>query len=332
MEKVLIIGGGSFLGAHLTRQLLAAGKAVRVFGRRDYPALRAWGAEAVRGDVTDAGAVQAAVAGMDAVCHLAAKVGISGRAAEYRAVNVGGVRNVVAACLAAGVGRLLYTSTPSVVFRRGDIAGGDETLPYADKFLTAYAATKAEAERLVLAANGPRLATCALRPHLIWGPGDANLIPRIARKARAGRLFQVGDGRNLVSVSYVENVADAHAAALARLAPGAACAGKAYFVNEPEPVNCWEFVGRVLEVLGLPPIRRRLPWEIAYAAGAVLETAGRWLRPGWEPPVTRFLALQLSRSHWFRPDAAMRDLGWAPKVDIDEGLRRLAADFAGKLW
>lgn len=328
MEKILVIGGGGFLGRHVVRRLLAGGREVRVFGRHVYPALQALGVECVVGDLEDTEALRRACDGCAAVCHMAAKVGISGRFTEYFRTNVSGTRNVLDACLAAGVPRLVYTSTPSVVFGRGDLAGGDESLPYPPRFLTAYAATKARAEQMVLRANSPELATCALRPHLIWGPGDTNLIPRICQKARAGRLVRIGDGKNLVSVSYVENTAAAHLAALEHLRPGAACAGKAYFINEPEPVNCWDFLGRILQTLDLPPIRRRIPALPAYALGAVVEAAGRLFRPGWEPPVTRFLALQLSKSHWFSPAAAMRDLEWKPEISIDDGLRRLKADMA----
>ena len=323
MAKILIIGGGGFLGRHLARKLLTDGETVRIFGRRDYPDLRIAGCETVRGEITDAAAVRAAVCGVDAVCHMAAKVGISGRPAEYFRTNVLGTENVIAACRAANVGKLLYTSTPSVVFGRDDIINGDESLPYATNFLTDYAATKAQAEQKVLAANSPELSTCALRPHLIWGPEDTNLIPRIIKKARAGRLCQIGEGKNLVSVSYVENTADAHIAALKNLTPGGVCAGKAYFINEPEPVNCWEFLRKILKTLELPEISHRIPAKLAYALGGIAETAGRIFCPRREPPVTRFLVLQLSKSHYFTPAAAMRDFGWTPAVSIDEGLTRL---------
>lgn len=323
--KALVTGGGGFLGRHIVSRLRARGDAVRVLGRRDYPDLAAAGVECVRGDVADAAAVAAACAGVDAAFHVASLAGVWGKRENYFNANVAGTKNLLQACAAQGVGRLVYTSTPSVVYGREPICGGDESLPYPEKYLTHYAATKAEAERLVLAADRAGLRTCALRPHLIWGPGDTNLVPRIADRARSGRLARIGRGDNLISVTYVENAAEAHLAACDRLRPGSPVCGQAYFINEKEPVNCWEFIGSILATLGLPPARRAVGARAAYAAGAACEAVYALLGREAEPPLTRFVALQLSTSHWFKIDRAERELGWTPAVTVAEGLRRMAA-------
>ncbi len=327
--KALVTGAGGFLGGAVVDQLLAAGDAVTAFQRGDYPALAARGVHVVRGDVADAEAIAAAVRGHDVVFHVAAKAGAWGELADYRRANVTGTANVIAACRAAGVGKLVYTSSPSVVFHGGDMAGVDESVPYPAHHDAPYPATKAEAERLVLAADGPDLATVALRPHLIWGPGDPHFVPRLVARQRAGRLRRVGSGENLVDATYVDNAAQAHLMAAARLAPGAACAGKAYFIGNDEPIAAWTLVDHFLAAAGLPPVAGAMPAEVAYAAGWVLEGVhGLFKLPG-EPLMTRWVARELATTHWFDLGAARRDLGYAPAVSTEEGLRRLRAALQG---
>ncbi len=323
--KALVTGGGGFLGHAIVQQLRGRGDAVRSFSRQRYPALDALGVEQAAGDLADADAVAVAVAGCDVVFHVAAKAGVWGPAAEYERANVLGTRHVLAACRRHGVRRLVFTSSPSVVGAGHDIRGGDESLPYPRHYLAHYPRTKAQAEREILAANGTDLATVALRPHLIWGPGDHHLIPRLLARARAGQLRQVGDGSNRVDVTYIGNAAAAHLLAADRLAPGATAGGRAYFISDGEPVLLWPFINRVLAEAGLPPVRRRIPAAVAYAAGAVLEAVYGLLRRPDEPRMTRFLARQLSTSHWFDISAARRDLGYEPAVSTEEGLRRLGA-------
>ncbi len=326
--KALVTGGGGFLGRWIVRKLLARGDAVRVLGRREYPDLAAQGVETVQADVSDADAVAAACAGVDAVFHVASKIGMWGRRSEFFQTNVVGTENVLRGCREHGVTRLVYTSTPSVVYGREPIEGGDESLPYPEKHLAVYPETKAIAERMVIEANGEGgLLTCSLRPHLIWGPGDTNLIPRMKARARAGRLAVVGDGTNKVGVVYVENAADAHLLACDRLVEGSPVAGQCYFITEPEPVNCWEFIGRLLEGLGCPPVTRRVSLKTAYRLGAAFEALYRVFGVSKEPPMTRFLALQLATSHWFDTSKARRELGWECAVSIEEGLRRTFAHF-----
>lgn len=325
--RALITGGGGFLGRHVVDQLLARGDTVRVLGRRAYPDLVGVGVECIQADLADAGAVAQACEGMDAVFHIAAKAGIWGRKSEYVAANVTGTRHVLEGCRAAGVSRLVYTSTPSVIYGRHPIEGENESKPYPGTFLTHYAQTKAEAEKMILSANSPDLRTCALRPHLIWGPGDTNLLPRIVARARARRLRRIGEGVNRVSVCYVENGAAAHLAACDHLSEGGSACGQAYFINEKEPVNCWDFIERLLETVGAPKIRGAVSQKAAYGVGACLEALYTVFGITSEPPMTRFLALQLSTSHWFHIGKARRDLGWSPQISIEEGLRRTANSF-----
>jgi 2-alkyl-3-oxoalkanoate reductase len=325
--RALVTGGGGFLGLAVVRRLRARGDEVRSFSRGRYPVLEALGVEQHQGDLADAAAVGRAVAGCDVVVHAAAKAGVWGPSGDYHRVNVEGTRNVLAACKRYGVRRLVYTSTPSVVFTGRDLEGVDESVPYAGHFHAAYPKTKRIAEEEVLAHNGPDMATAALRPHLIWGPGDPHLIPRLLARARAGKLRIVGAGGNRVDPVYVDNAADAHVLAADRLAPGAPAAGRAFFISNGEPAVLWEFINRILAAAGLPPVKRRVPAGLAYAAGWFFETAHRALRLSGEPRITRFVARELATSHWFDLAAARRDLGYEPRVSTDEGLARLAEWF-----
>lgn len=327
--KALVTGGGGFLGSRLALALVARGDSVASYSRGTYPELEAQGVRCVRGDLTDRDAVRRAIRGSDVVFHVAAKAGIFGDAREYWRTNVEGSRNVLAACLAAKVKRLVFTSSPSVCFDGKDHVKAGNDLPHARSFLAAYPRTKAQAERIVLGANGTDgLATCVLRPHLIIGPGDPHLLPRIVARARAGKLAIVGDGRNEVSLTAVENAVEAHLCAADRLVPSAPHAGKPYFVAQKEPVVLWTWIGDLLERLGAPRPTRRVPLAAAYAAGAVLETWWRMRGLSTEPPMTRFLALELARSHSYDLGPAERDFGYAERVsmrDVTDGLARSGA-------
>ena len=323
--KALVTGAGGFLGGAIARSLLERGDAVRSFSRADYPALRDAGVDLHRGELSDPLAVSEAVKGCDIVYHVASKAGIWGKDQDYWLTNVEGTANVLAACLEHGVSRLVYTSTPSVVFNGRDMEGVDESVPYADHFLIAYPRTKAEAEQRVLAANGPNLATVALRPHLIWGPGDNHLIPRILARAGAGMLRRIGHVDKRVDSVYIDDAAQAHLLAGDRLSIGSHVAGKVYFITQGEPVPLWDLVNRILAAAQLAPVRRSIPAPIAYLAGLVLETVHSITGNANEPRMTRFLARELSTAHWFNIDAARRDLGYTPSISIDEGMSRLAA-------
>jgi nucleoside-diphosphate-sugar epimerase len=322
--KAMVTGGGGFLGGAIVRRLVERGDAVRSFARGDYASLRALGVETLRGDITDPVAVARAVDGCDVVFHVAALAGVWGRFEDFRRVNVEGTSHVLDACRKAGVARLVYTSSPSVVFNGRDMEGTDETAPYPDHFEAAYPQTKAEAERLVLEANGPELATVALRPHLIWGPGDNHLVPRILARARAGRLRRIGVENKRIDATYIDNAADAHVLAADRLGPGSPVAGKAYFIGQGEPIPLWDLVNRILAAAGLPPVTRSVPLPVAEAAARLFETTYRALGLTAEPPLTRFVVRELATAHWFDLTAARRDLGYVPLVSTEEGLDRLA--------
>ncbi len=322
--KALVTGGGGFLGLAIVRKLRARGDEVRSFSRSTYPALEELGVESVRGDLADESAVLEAVRGCDIVFHVAGKAGVWGPAESYYRTNVVGTDNVLNACAAASIDRLVYTSTPSVTFAGTDQIGVDESAPYPERYLNEYAHTKSIAERRVLARNGVDLATVALRPHLIWGPGDPHLVPRILERARSGRLRLLGDRPNAVDSVYVDNAADAHILAGDRLAPGSAIAGKAYFITQGEPMPLAELINRILAAGGLPSVERRISPGLAYFLGALMERVYGFLRIQHEPPMTRFVARQLSTAHWFDISAARRDLDYAPAVSLNEGMERLA--------
>jgi nucleoside-diphosphate-sugar epimerase len=325
--KVLVTGGAGFLGGGLCRGLLARGDTPISFQRRHSAALEALGVEQRLGDLADAGAVHRAFEGVDAVLHNAAKAGQWGSRDSYFSANVTGTDNVIAACRARGITRLVYTSTPSVTHSgRTPVEGGNETnSPYGDHFMAWYPASKKLAEQRLLAANGASIATVALRPRLIWGPGDTQLLPRLVDRALAGRLRFVGDGENRMDTTYVENAVDAHLRALDALQPGAACAGKPYFISNGEPLSAREIVNDLLRAADAPEVDATIPYALAYAAGAVLEGAWKLLRLAGEPPMTRFLAEQLSTPHWYDISAAARDFGYVPRIPVAEGLARTAA-------
>jgi nucleoside-diphosphate-sugar epimerase len=329
----LVTGGGGFLGGYIVEALLARGNRVRSFGRGDYLQLRAQGVEVVRGDIRDRDAVAAACRGIDCVFHAAAMPGISMRQKTYDEINRVGTHHVLAGCRAAGVGRLVYTSSPSIVFAGDDQCSVDESAPYGIDWLRAhrayYSLSKAYAEQEVLADNDQNLRTCALRPHLIWGPGDTHLIPRLIARARSGRLWRVGDGTNLVDITYVENAAEAHLQAADALAGEAAgnqvssVAGRAYFLSQGAPVNCWEWIDEILSLVEVGRVEKSMSFKTAWQIGAACELVYRTLGLSAEPPMTRFLAAQLARSHWFDIGAARRDLRYEPRVSTTEGMERL---------
>ena len=320
--RALVTGGGGFVGGALVRRLVAEGWDVVSLARGDYPWLAELGVGARRGDIADASAVRAAAEGCDAVFHVAAKAGVWGPHEQYHRANVVGTQNVIDACREHGVARFVYTSSPSVVYDGTDQVGLDESTPYPSDYLCAYPETKAIAERAALAANSDTLTTVSLRPHLVWGPGDNHLVPRIIDKGGRGELRRIGSVPCLIDASYIDNVVDAHVAAAAS-APER-CGGKAYFIANDEPIPVSDLIDRILAAGGLPPVQRTVPVGLAYAAGTVLEVVYRLLGRADEPRVTRFVARQLSTAHWFDLSAAKRDLDWTPRVSTAEGLERLA--------
>ncbi len=312
--KAFVTGGNGFLGAELVRQLRAAGHEATAASRQTGV------------DILDPGGLRTAMAGHDIVFHVAALAGVWGRASDFERTNILGTENIVQAMRELGIGRLVYTSSPSVVFDGGDQIDATSTLPYPERFLADYPRTKAVAERRVLAANGPGLATVALRPHLIYGPGDPHLLPRLLARARAGRLRVVGSGENRVSLSFVENAAAAHhQAALALTGPQSPPAGRAFFVNDPGPVRLWDWLNGLFGQLGVAPVTRRVPAGVAYGAGAVAEAVWRLLGLSGEPPMTRFVALQLATHHTYSLAEAQQAFDYRPPVGPEEALARTVA-------
>lgn len=320
-QTILVTGGGGFLGGAIVRQLVARGDSVRSFSRSRYPRLDTMGVDQVQGDLADTQALQTACKGVDLVFHVAAIPGVWGPYDVFHQVNVLGTENIIQACRDNGIGRLVYTSSPSVVFDGHDMEGGDESLPYPPTYQTHYPRTKAMAERRVRQAADGRLRTIALRPHLIWGPADNHLVPRIIQRAR--RLRRVGDGKNKVDTIYVDNAAHAHILAAEKLTTRPELSGRVYFISQDEPINLWEMVNAILAAADLPPVERSISLTAARRIGALLEWVYRTFRLPGEPQMTRFVAEELATSHWFDIRAAKEDLGYRPLVSTQEGLRRL---------
>ncbi len=320
--KILVTGGGGFLGQAIVRQLLERGDSVVTLNRSDYPKLAAMGVTCHRGDIADEAAVSQAAAGCEAIIHVAAKAGPGLYRRDFERPNVQGTANVLAACRAHGIAFLVYTSSPSVVHGGGDIENGDESLPYPDHFQAPYPETKARAEQAVLAANGESLKTCALRPHLIWGPGDNQLVPRLVEKNRAGRLRLPAPEKRIDTV-YIDNAARAHVLALDNLTGPGTAAGKAYFISNGEPMPTDEIISRLLEAYGEVPRIGNVPPRLAMAAATAIEGAWRLARKRTDPPLSRFVVEHLSTAHWYSLAAAERDLGYRPNISIAEGLDRL---------
>ncbi|MEO6517788.1 MAG: 2-alkyl-3-oxoalkanoate reductase [Pseudoxanthomonas sp.] len=328
--KILVTGGGGFLGQALCRGLLERGHQVISFNRGHYPVLAKLGVGQVQGDLSDGHALTHAADGVGAIFHNAAKAGAWGSYQSYHSANVIGTRNVLDACRRHGIAKLVYTSTPSVTHRATHpVEGGTaDTVPYGENFQAAYATTKAIAEKAVLAANDSSLATIALRPRLIWGPGDPQILPRLVERARQGRLRIVGDGRNLVDTTYIDNAAQAHFDAFEHLAVGTSCAGRAYFISNGEPKPMGDLLNALLDAADAPRVEKHVSFKAAYRIGAVCEALWKYLPLQGEPPMTRFLAEQLSTTHWYDMAPATRDFGYRPRISFDEGITRLKQSLA----
>jgi nucleoside-diphosphate-sugar epimerase len=320
---LLVTGGGGFLGFAIVEQLLKKGHRVKSFSRGAYPELDALGVTQIRGDISSPEDVDRAVQGSDAVFHVAAKPGVWGKYEDYYNTNTLGTQNVVNACLKHKVRHLIHTSSPSVVFTAGDMEGADESVPYTETFHTHYIKTKKLAEDIVLSAVREKgLKAVILRPHLIWGPRDNHLVPRVIQRAK--RLVKVGSRNNLVDVLYIDNGAQAHVLALEALMRDPSLAGRIYFITQGKPIPMWDMINGILGAGGLPPITRTLPHRVVWCIGAVLEFIYAVFRLPGEPKMTRFVADELGKAHWFDISAAKRDLGYEPLVSTEEGLKRLA--------
>jgi nucleoside-diphosphate-sugar epimerase len=319
--RVLVTGASGMLGRSTATALVERGDEVTVLQRRS----AGLPCREVLGDVADPAVVARAVDGQDAVLHLAAKVDVTGRWAEYVQANVEGTRTVVAACRQAGVRRLVHVSSPSVAHGGAALVGVGAGPADPDRARGHYSRSKAVAEREALAADSPALAVLAVRPHLVWGPGDTQLVARIVERARAGRLPVIGSGAALIDTTYVDNAADALVAAVD------ACGrvhGEALVVSNGEPRPVAEVISRLCRSAGVPGPRRRVPFPVAWAAGAAVEAVWTATQRRDTPPLTRFLAEQLATAHWFDQRRTRAALGWSPRVGLEEGFARLAAAYA----
>ncbi len=322
--RVLVTGGGGFLGKALVNRLLQHTPTVRSLSRKHYPELDALGVEQVQGDIRDPGVVEGACQKRNIVFHAAAKTGgMWGPYQGFHETNVVGTRHIIEACKQNEIAYLIHTSSPSVAYDgNADVMGVDESTPYPGRYQTAYQKTKAQAEQLVVkACEKGVVRAIILRPHLIWGPGDTHFLPRIVKQAKT--LRRVGDGKNRIDTTYIDNAAQAHILAAEKLMTNPQLSGRIYFISQGEPVYLWDMVNYLLAAAGQPPVRKSIPKGLAYIIGWVLEWTYKSLGIASEPKMTRFLANELSRSHWFDISAAKRDLGYVPEVSLTEGLKQL---------
>ena len=312
---VLVTGGTGFLGRALVKRLLLEGRSVRILARKPSKDFQSKGVEFIQGSLTDTSIINKACENCDTVFHVAAKVGVFGKYTEFYQTNVLGTNTVIEACKSAGVKRLVYTSTPSVVYNGQNITNADESLPLTSACPSPYPLTKAIAEKTVLAANSPSLGTVALRPHLIWGVGDTQLIPRVMARADSGRLKIIGSGKNIVDMVHVENVVDAHLLAES----SSRALGKAYFITNDEPIILWDWINELLRRLGKNQITQKIPLPLGLTLGSIAEVVWTLFSEKGEPPITRFIAAELAKDHWFNITAAKTDLNYVPKVSMKAG-------------
>jgi len=324
----LVTGGGGFLGAALAERLLKEGHEVSVLGRNNYPGLNSK-IRQIKADIKDKKAVLDAVEGMECVFHSAAVPGIWGSYTDYYNTNVLGTQNIIDACQEHEVKRLIFTSSPSVIYDMQDQSGLDESAPFPKNYLCHYPATKAIAEKLVSSADGiSGVRTLSIRPHLIWGPGDPHLIPRLIDKAKNRKLVQVGGGRNKVDMVYIDNAVECHILADKALASDPdKVGGKAYFVSDDRPVELWKWVGRLLSSLKIPEVERRIPYRMAYILGLIVEGVYGILNKKEEPPITRFVAGQLATDHYYDIARAKNDLNYVPVVSPEDGFKKMIEYF-----
>lgn len=332
VDHVFVTGAGGFLGKAICKMLRSVDIKVTGFARGIYPELEHMGVVMVQGDICDLKKLTTAMHGCDLVFHVASKAGVWGSKSDYYQPNVDGASNIIQACKSLAIKHIVYTSTPSVTFAGVDEAGIDESQPYAKEFLNYYAQSKALAEQMMLNANGEQLKTTALRPHLIWGPEDPHLVPRVIERAKAGRLKLLGKDDKLVDTIYIDNAAYAHILAgvniVATNATNTSCAGKSYFISNGQPITMASMLNNILACVDLPPVTQRVPTALAFGLGALLEWGYHLLSKKEEPMMTRFVARQLSTSHYFNIDAAKKDLGYQPLVTIEQGMQALKASLS----
>lgn len=320
-NKVLITGGGGFLGRNIAKLLISKNYEVYSFQRNYYPELEKLGVKQIIGDLLNFDQIRLALTDIKSVIHTASKVGMNGSFDDFYKANFIGTKNLIISMKEMGIKNLVYTSTPSVVFGKDDLNFVDESTPYPKKFLSHYAHTKKLAEEYVLQSIDENFFAVALRPHLIFGPGDTNLIPRVIEARKKNKLKIVGDGKNLVDVIYVENAAYAHYLALEKLSNK--ISGHAYFIGQG-PVNLWTFTNQILLHFNLTSVDQKIPLNVAYTMGFLIESVLNIFKLNHiHPPMSRFIALQLGKSHYFNHDRATKELGFFNNISIQDGIKSL---------
>jgi nucleoside-diphosphate-sugar epimerase len=321
--RILITGAGGFLGFEIAKLLVQKKYEVYNFSRYAHKKLDNIGVKTISGDLTKAEDIKALFShGFDAVFHVAALAGVWGKKEDFFAINYEGTKTLVDCAISSGVKTFIYTSTPSVVFGSHSLEGVDELTPYPDHFLTHYAHSKRLAEEYVLSKNTKQFQVCALRPHLIWGPNDPHILPRLIKRRKQNRLKIIGDGKNLVDVIHVNNAAYAHVLAFENF--NEKMNGQAYFIGQEKPVNLWQFINKMLLATGNLEVKGRISFQVAYTLGSLFETLFKVMKIySSEPPMTRFVALQLATSHYFSHQKAHDHFGYAPRITIEEGLKTL---------
>jgi nucleoside-diphosphate-sugar epimerase len=322
--KVLVTGATGFLGYHIAEQLLAQGHEVVNFSRSHTNELDKLNVTTIKGDITNSQDIDNALQGTEAIFHVASKVGMWGKWEDFYAINYLGTKNLVDAAKKVGIKTFVYTSTPSVVFGKDSIENGSSETPYPSEYLSLYAKSKALGEKYVLAAQSKDFNVTAIRPHLIYGERDKNIIPRLIESYKKGKLKIIGDGNNMVDVVYVENAAQAHIEAFNELLNEKKNAGKAYFIGQEKPVKLWDFINQILKSKGLGQVKKRISLPTAYMIGHLVEIFLKLFKIyNIHPPMTRFVALELGTSHYFDHEDAKRDFGHRPKVSLEESLKRI---------
>lgn len=325
--RVLVTGGGGFLGFEICKALHNYGHAAINFSRNHYEKLDSIDVKTIKGSLTNMQDIEEALINIDAVIHTAAIAGVWGKKEDFYNTNYLGTKNLVDSCLKLNIKYFINTSSPSVVFGKDDILNGDESLEYPNKYLTHYAKTKAMAENYVLDNCSESFLAVSLRPHLIFGEDDPHIIPRLVESSKKGRLKIVGSGENLVDVIHVTNAAKAHVDALNSLVLNISISKNCYFIGQEAPVNLWTFINKILVAKKQEPVVDSISFKKAYYLGLVLEIIYKMLginKP--EPPMTRFIATQLGKNHYFSHTKASRDFNYSIGIQIDEAIRQLAKE------
>ncbi|MCJ7820008.1 MAG: NAD-dependent epimerase/dehydratase family protein [Bacteroidales bacterium] len=326
--KILVTGGGGFIGLALVRRLVEEGHDVRSFSRKEYPEHKQLGVKSICGDLADFEDTVEACRGMEVVFHVAGKVSVWGSYSEFYRSNVLGTQNMIRSSLQQGVRTFIFTSSASVIFGGDHLEGVDESHPYPESPLSNYASTKAQAEQVVLNANSEQLRTISLRPHIVWGPGDTQLTPKIIERARSGKLRRPGKKDYLIDITYIDNFIDAQLLALKKMGESREVCGRAFFITNGEPIKTWEFITATIESAGIQVVHKSLPRSVALFAAWLMELFYRISGKNEEPMITRFIVKELSTHHWFNISAAKNELGYSCRVHFREGMERISSAFS----